>query len=145
MKEEKPLCTFAPKKATWKAQKSFWSKEPTLTRLTLQVNFSCLKFKNFCPDTVCEFAGWTPLHEASNHGHYHLAQVLVKHGANVNSTGLDDVTPLHDAASFGNQKLVKFLIDKGADPFFKNKKGKTPQDISHPSLAHFFATLSTGE
>lgn len=84
--------------------------------------------------------GWTPLHEACNHGHYHLAQLLIKHGANVMATGFDDVTPLHDAAMFGNQKLVKMLIDKGADPLFKNKKGKTPQDVAHHSLIGFFKT-----
>lgn len=91
------------------------------------------------------FLGWTPLHEASNHGHYHLAQLLIKHGANVNATGLEDVTPLHDAASFGNQKLVKMLIDKGADPLFKSKKGKTPQDMAHSSLFSFFGNLVNGE
>lgn len=95
--------------------------------------------------TSFKFLGWTPLHEATNHGHYHLAQLLVKHGANVNATGLDDVTPLHDAASFGNQKLVKMLLDKGADPLFKNKKGKTAQDTAHPSLVNFFANLTSGE
>lgn len=71
-----------------------------------------------------------------------MAQVLVKHGANVMSFGLDDVTPLHDAAAVGNQKLVKMLIDKGADPFFKNKKGKTPQDVAHISLINFFKSIS---
>jgi ankyrin repeat protein len=91
------------------------------------------------------YTGWTPLHEAANHGHYHLAQLLIKFGANVMATGLDDMTPLHDAASFGNQKLVKMLIEKGADPLFKNKKGKSPQDIAHPSLAHFFSSFITGE
>lgn len=90
-------------------------------------------------------SGWTPLHEATNHGHLAVAQLLIKHGANVNAPGLDDVTPLHDAASFGTLKLVKLLIDKGADPHFKNKKGKTPQDIAHASLAGFFAGLSSGE
>ena len=89
--------------------------------------------------------GWTPLHEAANHGHYHLAQLLIKFGANVMATGLDDMTPLHDAASFGNQKLVKMLIEKGADPLFKNKKGKSPQDIAHPSLVNFFTSASSGE
>jgi ankyrin repeat protein len=53
------------------------------------------------------------------------------------AVGFDDVTPLHDAASFGNMKLAKLLIDKGADPLFKNKKGKTPLDIAHPSLVNF--------
>ena len=85
------------------------------------------------------------MHEAANHGHYHLAQLLIKFGANVMSTGLDDMTPLHDAASFGNQKLVKMLIEKGADPLFKNKKGKSPQDIAHPSLVNFFSNVFTGK
>ncbi|CAG9799312.1 unnamed protein product [Chironomus riparius] len=92
---------------------------------------------------VTDFAGWTPLHEAANHGHYHLAQILIKFGANVMATGLDDMTPLHDAASFGNQKLVKMLIEKGADPLFKNKKGKSPQDLAHPSVVNFFNTVFT--
>ena len=61
------------------------------------------------------------------------------------TTGLDDMTPLHDAAAVGHQKLVKLLIDKGADLNFKNKKGKTPQDIAHASLANFFSTLTGGE
>lgn len=39
--------------------------------------------------------GWTPLHEACNHGHYNVAFTLVKAGANVNARGLDDDTPLH--------------------------------------------------
>jgi ankyrin repeat protein len=89
---------------------------------------------------VIVILGWTPLHEAANHGHYHMAQLLVKHGANVMATGFDDVTPLHDAAMFGNQKLVKMLVEKGADPQFKNKKGKTPQEVAHHSLANFFKT-----
>lgn len=41
------------------------------------------------------YLGWTPLHEACNHGHYNVAFTLVKAGANVNARGLDDDTPLH--------------------------------------------------
>lgn len=74
-----------------------------------------------------------------------MAQILIKHGANIMATGLDDMTPLHDAAAAGNQKLVKLLIDKGADPSFKNKKGKTPQDIAHTSLISFFNNLMGGK
>lgn len=86
------------------------------------------------------------MHEAANHGHYHIAALLVKHGANVNSMSIDDNnTPLHDAAVFGNQKIVKLLIDKGANPNFKNKKGKTPRDFAHPSLLGFFASLDNGK
>lgn len=44
--------------------------------------------------------GWTPLHEACNHGHYNVALTLVKAGANVNARGLDDDTPLHGTVEF---------------------------------------------
>ena len=88
---------------------------------------------------MTDFAGWTPLHEAANHGHYNVAVVLAKAGANVNATGLDDITPLHDAAGVGQLKMVKMLIEKGADPLFKNKKGKTPQDVAHVSLYNYFS------
>jgi ankyrin repeat protein len=74
-----------------------------------------------------------------------LAQLLIKHGANVMATGFDDVTPLHDAAMFGNQRLVELLIEKGADPLFKNKKGKAPYEVPHHSLVGFFNDLVDGE
>ena len=115
---------------------------PNVTDFAGNISIAHMKSEELTDNLIL---GWTPLHEATNHGHYHLAQLLVKHGANVNATGFDDITPLHDAASFGNQKLVKMLIEKGADPLFKNKKGKTAQDIAHHSLAGFFANLVSGK
>lgn len=91
--------------------------------------------------TVCQqeyqlfFAvGWTPLHEACNHGWYEVAFRLVQAGANVNAKGLDNETPLHDAAVNGHLKLVKLLVEKGADIYAKNSKGKTPVDIAAPGV-----------
>lgn len=64
--------------------------------------------------------------------------MLVKAGSNVNAKGLDDDTPLHDAATMGQLKLVKLLVERGADPCFKNKKGKTPCDVSSaPSVYNY--------
>ena len=51
------------------------------------------------------YVGWTPLHEACNHGWLVVARQLMKAGANVNVQGLDNDTPLHDAAINGHAKV----------------------------------------
>ena len=56
---------------------------------------------------LCACAGWTPLHEACNHGFYHIAKTLLKSGANVNVQGCDNDTPLHDASGNGHEKVRK--------------------------------------
>ena len=50
-------------------------------------------------------AGWTPLHEACNHGYIDVAKQLLKAGANVNVQGYGNDTPLHDAAINGHRKV----------------------------------------
>lgn len=90
-------------------------------------------------------SGWTPLHEACNHGHYNVALMLVKAGANVNAKGLDDDTPLHDAAIMGQLKLVKLLVERGADPCLKNKKGKTPSDVASAPTVYNYLITAKGE
>lgn len=79
--------------------------------------------------------GWTPLHEACNHGWYEVACRLIQAGANVNAKGLDNFTPLHDAVQNGHIRLVKLLVEKGADINAKNAKGKTPLDYAVPDVA----------
>ena len=54
--------------------------------------------------------GWTPLHEACNHGWLDVAKQLLKAGANVNVQGLDNDTPLHDAAINGHRKVNTSII-----------------------------------
>lgn len=81
--------------------------------------------------------GWTPLHEACNHGHFNVASILIKAGGNVNAKGYEDVTPLHDAALVGQLKLVKLLLSHGADPKAKNAKGKAPLDIAASAVYQY--------
>lgn len=81
--------------------------------------------------------GWTPLHEACNHSHYNVAQILIKGGADVNAKAFEDTTPLHDAAIVGNLKLVKLLIEKGADLIAKNRKGRTPCDMASAAVSSY--------
>lgn len=61
---------------------------------TLELNFNCV------------VSGWTPLHEACNHGWLGVAKRLLQSGAEVNARGLDDDTPLHDAAINGHAKVT---------------------------------------
>ena len=54
--------------------------------------------------------GWTPLHEACNHGWLSVAKHLLKAGASCNVQGLENDTPLHDAAGNGHYKVRDGLI-----------------------------------
>ncbi|KAH8826768.1 ankyrin repeat-containing domain protein [Flagelloscypha sp. PMI_526] len=59
-----------------------------------------------------------PLHAACSAGHYALARLLVKHGADVNlPVGLEKKQPLFlaCAAPEPNLDIIAFLLDKGAD------------------------------
>ena len=72
-----------------------------------------------------DHCGWSPLHEACNHGHTEVVGVLLEHGAAVNDPGgvhCDGITPLHDAAVNGQVEVVQMLLDYGADVSIVDKK-----------------------
>jgi ankyrin repeat protein len=62
-----------------------------------------------------------PLHRASlgeyryEEGGVRVAQLLLDHGAYVNTRRKDNQTPLHLASYFGNVKIVRLLLNHGAD------------------------------
>ena len=65
--------------------------------------------------------GEKPLHKVS-YGDYRsledgvrVAQLLLEHGADVNTRRNDHWTPLHAASYFGNVKIIRLLLDHGAD------------------------------
>ena len=55
-------------------------------------------------------SGLVPLHNACSYGHYEVAELLVKHGANVNAADLWKFTPLHEAAAKGKFEICKLLL-----------------------------------
>ncbi|XP_011307128.1 tonsoku-like protein [Fopius arisanus] len=83
------------------------------------------------PVNCRDYCGWTPLHEAANHGFLEIVKLLVNYGVNINDRGghqCGKLTPLHDAATCGHIDVVDFLIEKGADPRLKTAKGDTVLD-----------------
>ncbi len=51
-----------------------------------------------------------PLHNACSYGHHEVADLLVKHDANVNVVDLWKFTPLHEAAAKGKYEICKLLL-----------------------------------
>jgi len=57
-------------------------------------------------------------------GHYDIAELLIEHGANVNSISRSGRTPLIAAAFGGHAKLVKLFIRNGANLDVQDKRHK---------------------
>lgn len=55
-----------------------------------------------------------PQHEACNHGHREVVELLLRHGALVNTTGYQNDSPLHDAARNDHVAVVELLLLHGA-------------------------------
>ncbi|KAH9066762.1 ankyrin repeat-containing domain protein, partial [Lactarius vividus] len=76
--------------------------------------------------------GSTPLHKVSygkyksqDHG-VRVAQLLLKHGVDVNVSRTDHWTPLHVASCYGNLAIVRLLLDHGAATNAETDNGENP-------------------
>ncbi|XP_076618995.1 nuclear factor NF-kappa-B family member relish isoform X2 [Colletes latitarsis] len=62
---------------------------------------------------ICNDAGWTPLHLATEAGSYDAVCSLVRAGANVNNTDMSyGRTALHIAVEGGHKDIVEYLLKK---------------------------------
>jgi ankyrin repeat protein len=59
-----------------------------------------------------------------------LAELLLRHGADVNARQEGDHTPLHEAAFHGEAALARLLLAHGADPAQANAEGQTPLSLA---------------
>ena len=60
--------------------------------------------------------GWTPLHIAAQHKSSDEIELLIQHGADVNSQeNSNGSTPLHIAAQHKSSDEIELLIQHGAD------------------------------
>ena len=70
--------------------------------------------------------GWTALARAARHGHTEIIEVLLAHGANVNSQDSRQFSPLHRAAQQPSSAPLTILLDTGeADVDLENCYGRT--------------------
>lgn len=67
----------------------------------------------------------SPIHTAATFNHPQLVHLLLKFGANLNSTTIDKQTPLHFATAAGQSQVVEFLLNAGSD-FKKYKNYNSP-------------------
>lgn len=86
-----------------------------------------------------------PLWCAAAAGHLSIVKMLVRHGANVNSTTRTNSTPLRAACFDGHFEIVKYLIRHGADFEVANRHGHTCLMIAcykgHFKIAQYLLSL----
>ncbi|XP_053557468.1 SMC5-SMC6 complex localization factor protein 1 [Bombina bombina] len=80
---------------------------------------------------VKDYAGWTPLHEACNHGSTECVQEILQRCPEVDLLShVDGVTPLHDALRNGHVEIGKLLLQYGGPAVLqcKDSDGRFPLD-----------------
>ncbi|MBN3283485.1 SLF1 protein, partial [Polyodon spathula] len=75
---------------------------------------------------LADHAGWTPLHEACNHGSIECVHAILQHCPDVDLTQVDGVSPLHDALIVGELDIAKLLLSQG--------EGNSPRDSQGEKL-----------
>ena len=72
-------------------------------------------------------SGKTPLHFASQYGHFDMVKILIERGAEVNVENNNGETPLHYASAYGQENVAEFLISNGAELEYRSwRHGDTP-------------------
>ncbi|XP_068103653.1 SMC5-SMC6 complex localization factor protein 1 [Hyperolius riggenbachi] len=89
---------------------------------------------------VKDNAGWTPLHEACNHGSTECVREILQRCPEVDLLShVDGVTPLHDALQNGHIEIGKMLLQHGGPRLLQQKDddGNFPLDyISSSQVKH---------
>jgi hypothetical protein len=58
---------------------------------------------------------WTPLHIACGHDDYDMAELLLKHGADINRVSDTGISVIHIASSKGNLNMINLLMENGVN------------------------------
>ena len=94
---------------------------------------------------VQDHYGWTPLHEAANHGHLECVQLLLDYKpqfvkeigvlnkiCDISQTNEEGLTSLHDAVQNNHISVVHLLLKRGGGRLLldKTSSGCTPFDLA---------------
>jgi ankyrin repeat protein len=93
--------------------------------------------------------GHTPLHRVfdrldDDYGahNFDTIQLLLEHGADVDTLDDAQLTPLHVASDYGSAKATRLLLEHDANVHLKNNKGRTPSRVAlmngYEEIAHIF-------
>ncbi|CDW61218.1 Ank 2 domain containing protein [Trichuris trichiura] len=83
------------------------------------------------------------MHEACNHGHYDIAELLIRQGADINRKSKSGTTPLIDAVINDHIDVIQLLLENGADVNVKDRHGQSA--LTHPCVRQFFRQQPTDE
>ncbi|KAH8749447.1 ankyrin repeat-containing domain protein [Hyaloscypha finlandica] len=90
--------------------------------------------------------GWTALSRVTHDLDSTVAQMLLKHGADVNTSTLGLLTPLHRAAKTHSLYILQMLLSHSANPNAVSANGETPLSIvCQLPYAHFRTQASMAE
>ena len=70
--------------------------------------------------------GRTPLMVAASLGRLEAMQVLIRHGATIQTTGIEALTALHEASANGETEVARYLLSLGAEIDATTTEGTTP-------------------
>jgi ankyrin repeat protein len=82
-------------------------------------------------DNISGHRGETALLQAAFWGCLEVAEMLLRHGADVNAKAGRGVIPLHEAARMKHLELARLLLKHGADVNAKDDRGETPLDWAY--------------
>lgn len=80
------------------------------------------------PNVKCQ--GFTPLGTAALNGYHHVADLLIKAGARLDTKGDNGFTPLMNAALMNHERTVEVLLRNNPDMELTNREGMTALSIA---------------
>ncbi|XP_048576403.1 mannosylglucosyl-3-phosphoglycerate phosphatase [Nematostella vectensis] len=79
------------------------------------------------PNSLDEILQGVPLHGAAEYGSVDAAEILLRHGAEIDKQDLLGNTALHTACEHNQDEFKKFLVTHGASTTIENTEGEKPK------------------